>query len=233
MFYTIMSILITGSSGLIGKYLKNELSQNYDIIELDFNNNPSIDATNEQSVKSFFKSNNNKNIKYIINCIGIPDAVPLSAESILDIDYNYFKKMVDINLNAVFLIIKECYRIHKDSLKDIINISSLYSVVSPRIDLYNGKIKNPAYTASRHGLIGLTKHVATLFGKDKIGVNCIAPGGVTETINDTNFMEKYNKQVPMETTIPLEEILKTINYLFTMNYITGQNIIIDGGYSII
>ena len=228
-----MSILITGSCGLIGKYLKNELSQNYDIIELDYNNIPFIDATNEQSVKSFFESNNNKNIKYIINCIGIPDAVPLSAESILDIDYNYFKKMVDINLNAIFLIIKECYRIYKDSLKNIINISSLYSVVSPRNDLYNGKIKTPAYTASKHGLVGLTKHLATLFGKDKISVNCIAPGGVTETIKDDIFIKKYNEQVPMETTIPLEEILKTIKYLFEMNYITGQNIIIDGGYSII
>ena len=228
-----MSILITGSSGLIGKYLKDKLIENYDIIELDYNNTNSVDATNEYSVYSFFQLNKDKQIKYIINCIGIPDAVPLSAETILDIDYNYFKKMMDINLNAIFLIIKECYRTQKSNLKQIINISSLYSIVSPRLDLYNGKIKNPAYTASKHGLIGLTKHIATLFGKDKIGVNCIAPGGVRETINDTNFIEKYNKQVPMETTIPLEEILKTINYLFTMNYITGQNIIIDGGYSII
>jgi NAD(P)-dependent dehydrogenase (short-subunit alcohol dehydrogenase family) len=227
-----MSILLTGSSGLIGNYLKNELSKKYDIVELDFNNKPSIDATDENAVKNFFKLMQNKKIKYIINCIGIPD-FPLTSSSILDIDYNYFKKMVDINLNAIFLIIKECYRIHKDSLKNIINISSLYSVVSPRNDLYNGKIKTPAYTASKHGLVGLTKHLATLFGKDKISVNCIAPGGVTETIKDAIFIEKYNKQVPMETTIPLEEILKTINYLFVMNYITGQNIIIDGGYSII
>ena len=228
-----MSILITGSSGLIGKYLKDKLIENYDIIELDYNNINSVDATNEYSVYTFFELNKDKQIKYIINCIGIPDAVPLSAESILDIDYNYFKKMMDINLNAIFLIIKECYRTQKSNLKHIINISSIYSIVSPRLGLYNGKIKNPAYTASKHGLIGLTKHIATLFGKDKIGVNCIAPGGVTETISDTNFIEKYNKQVPMETTIPLEEILKTINYLFAMNYITGQNIIIDGGYSII
>jgi len=228
-----MSILITGSSGLIGKYLKDKLIENYDIIELDYNNTNSVDATNEYSVYSFFQLNKDKQIKYIINCIGIPDAVPLSAETILDIDYNYFKKMMDINLNAIFLIIKECYRTQKSNLKQIINISSLYSIVSPRLDLYNGKIKNPAYTASKHGLIGLTKHIATLFGKDKIGVNCIAPGGVRETINDTNFIEKYNKQVPMETTIPLEEILKTIKYLFEMNYITGQNIIVDGGYSII
>ena len=74
-----MSILLTGSSGLIGNYLKEHLSNAFDIIELDFKNEPSIDATNENSVKSFFDSLENKKIKYIINCIGIPDAVPLKA----------------------------------------------------------------------------------------------------------------------------------------------------------
>lgn len=228
-----MSILLTGSSGLIGNYLKEHLSNTFDIIELDFNNEPSVDATNEDSVKSFFGSLENKKIKYIINCIGIPDAVPLKAENILDIDINYFKKMVDINLNAIFIIIKECYRKYKDNLEHIINISSLYSVVSPRIDLYNGKIKNPAYTASKHGLIGLSKHLAVILAQDNIKVNCIAPGGVQETITDKNFLEKYNNQVPLKTTIPLNEVLKTIEYLFNMNMITGQNIIIDGGYSLI
>ena len=228
-----MSVLLTGSSGLIGSYLKVNLSNSYDIIELDFNNKPSTDATNEDSVKSFFDSLENKKIKYIINCIGIPDAVPLKAENILDIDINYFKKMVDINLNAVFIIIKECYRKFKDHLDHIINISSLYSAVAPRTDLYNGKIKNPAYTASKHGLIGLSKHLAVILAQDNIKVNCIAPGGVQETINDKNFLEKYNNQVPLKTTIPLNEVLKTVEYLFNMNTITGQNIIIDGGYSII
>jgi len=229
----IMSILLTGSAGLIGNYLKENLSDCYNIIELDFNNNPSVDATNENSVKSFFNSLENKKIKYIINCIGIPDAVPLKAENILDIDIDYFKKMVDINLNSVFIIIKECYRKYKDDLVHIINISSLYSLVSPRTDLYNGKIKNPAYTASKHGLIGLSKHLAVILAKDNIKVNCIAPGGVHETINDKNFLKNYTNQVPLKTTIPLDEIFKTVEYLFNMNTITGQNIVIDGGYSII
>lgn len=228
-----MSILLTGSSGLIGNYLKEHLSNTYDIIELDFNNNPSVDATNEDSVKLFFNSLENKKIKYIINCIGIPDAVPLKAENILDIDINYFKKMIDINLNAVFIIIKQAYRKFKNDLEHIINISSLYSVVAPRTDLYNGKIKNPAYTASKHGLIGLSKHLAVILAQDNIKVNCIAPGGVQETINDKNFLENYNNQVPLKTTIPLNQLLKTAEYLFNMNTITGQNIVIDGGYSII
>lgn len=228
-----MSILITGSNGAIGKIIKKYFSdKDEDILELDLNNTYSVNATDEKSVKTFFETFSNKKIKTIVNCIGIPDAVPLSATNILDIDMNYFKKMIDINLNSIFLIIKECYRYNKDSLKNIINISSMYSVVSPRLDLYNGKIKNPAYTASKHGLIGLTKHLAVILAKDNIQVNCIAPGGVKETIHDKDFIEKYNNQVPMNTTITIGEIIKTINYLMEMNTITGQNIVIDGGYTL-
>jgi NAD(P)-dependent dehydrogenase (short-subunit alcohol dehydrogenase family) len=227
-------ILLTGSSGVIGKEIKKYLlSKGKHLLELDLLGDPSVDATNEDSVKKFFEMHKEKKIETIINCVGIPDAVPLKAKTILDIDTNYFKKMIDVNLNAVFIIIKECYRLNKDSLKNIINISSLYSVVSPRLDLYNGKIKNPAYTASKHGLIGLTKHLAVILAEDNIRVNCIGPGGVKETINDKDFIVKYNKQVPLKTTIPINEVMKTITYLLSMETITGQNIIVDGGYSLI
>ena len=141
--------------------------------------------------------------------------------------------MIDVNLNSIFIIIKECFRYHSDTLKNIINISSIYSIVSPRLDLYNGHIKNPAYTASKHGLIGLTKHLAVILAKDNIRVNCIATGGVTETIKDNSFIKKYNNNVPLKTTISISEIFKTINYLLAMETITGQNIIIDGGYSVL
>jgi NAD(P)-dependent dehydrogenase (short-subunit alcohol dehydrogenase family) len=229
-----MYILLTGSKGAIGKEIKKELlDQNKNILELDLLGNPSIDATNEDSVRKFFEIYKEKKIDTIINCIGIPDSVPLKTETILDIDITYFKKMIDINLNAVFIIIKECYRKNKTHLKNVINISSLYSVVSPRLDLYDSKIKNPAYTASKHGIIGLTKHLAVILANDNIKINCIAPGGIKETINDRDFIEKYNKQVPLKTTIPINEIIKTINYLLSMGTITGQNLIIDGGYSLI
>ena len=106
-----MYILLTGSSGAIGKEIKNYiLKQNKQILELDLLSEPSIDATDEVSVKKFFELHKDKKIETIINCVGIPDAVPLKAKTILDIDTNYFKKMIDVNLNAVFIIIKECYR---------------------------------------------------------------------------------------------------------------------------
>ena len=56
---------------------------------------------------------------------------------------------------------------------------------------------------------------------------------MTETIDNKDFINKYNNQVPMETTISIDEIIKTINYLLQMDTITGQNIVVDGGYTII
>ncbi len=227
-------ILLTGSSGAIGKEIKKFLIRKKEnILELDLLGNPSVDATNEKSVKKFFDIHKNKNITKIINCIGIPDAIPLTAKTILDIDINYFKKMIDVNLNSIFLIIKECYRNNEGILNNIINISSIYSVVSPRLDLYNDKIKNPAYTASKHGLVGLTKHLAVILAKDNIKINCISPGGIKETINDQCFLDNYKKHIPLNEITTIKEIETSIEYLFSMNNITGQNIVIAGGYSLI
>ena len=79
-------ILLTGSSGAIGKEIKRILKEGRwgeNIIELDLLGNPSVDATNEKAVKDFFEIHKNKKITKIINCVGIPDAIPLKAETIL------------------------------------------------------------------------------------------------------------------------------------------------------
>ena len=90
-------ILLTGSNGQIGKQIKTECQSKFKILELDLMAEPSIDATKESDVCAFFELHKDKKIDTIINCVGIPDAVPLKAETILDIDTNYFKKMIDVN----------------------------------------------------------------------------------------------------------------------------------------
>lgn len=223
-----VNILLTGSEGNIGKKIKELLKKDHEVIEMDIKGSPSVDATDEFQVRNFLKG---KKVEIIINCIGIPDSLPLKAENILDIDTSYFKKMIDINLNSVFIVIKEVYRECKSTLRNVINISSFYSIVSPRTDLYEGKIKNPAYTASKHGLVGLTKHMAAVLGKDKIRVNCISPGAVVDTIADNKFLEKYKKHVPLETAITILDIFNSIKYLLDTNNVNGHNLILDAGYT--
>lgn len=235
-----MIILIAGSSGYIGSNVLNKLSgleSENEIIQLDIKNefNP-VNVLNEDDVCNFFNTLKEKydKIDVFINCIGIPDTCDkLTFNDITDITLDSFKNLIDINLTATFVLIREFVRYYPNSDSNIINISSIYSEVSPRLDLYNGSIKNPGYIASKTGLVGLTKYLAVLIAKYNIKINCIAPAAVKDTPGvEGEFLEKYNKQVPLERPVNFDDIMKVINMLINNENITGQNIIIDGGYSL-
>lgn len=236
------TVIISGSCGLIGSFIKKRLvDQGVQVVDLDINNPVCpVDATDEYQVGEFFKSLSNNNsgnsginkIDALINCIGIPNSAnKLPHTDLTQVSLESFNQLIDVNLSSVFLIIREFAKYYTDST--IINISSLYSVVSPRLDLYNGHIKHPGYIASKFGLIGLTKYLAVLLADKNISVNCIAPAAVAETIGvDNAFLEKYNKQVPMKRPVSMEEVHNCIEMLMKTRGITGQNLIIDGGYSL-
>ena len=124
----------------------------------------------------------------------------------------------------------------------MIQISSIYGIVSPDFDIYkNSKYKgeimsSPAvYSASKAGVIGLTKWLASYWGKKNIKVNCIVPGGIEDSSSqDSTFSKNYNKKVPLSRLAKAEDIIPTILFLSSdaSSYITGQSLVIDGGYSI-
>jgi NAD(P)-dependent dehydrogenase (short-subunit alcohol dehydrogenase family) len=234
-----MNILITGSYGFIGSYLKRELTkQGHVIIDFDLHDpNFPVNACIESEVIAYFDylKTKHERIDALINCIGIPNSAnQLPHTDVTEISTDSFKDLVDINLTAVFTIVREFTRTFGETKGgSVINISSLYSVVSPRLDLYDGKIKHPGYIASKFGLVGLTKYLAVLLASRGITVNCIAPAAVAETLGvGGSFLEKYNAQVPMKKPVAMSEILGVITMLIHSQTITGQNIIIDGGYTL-
>lgn len=238
-----MIILITGSSGLIGTYLKNEFLKNPEnqIIEMDLHSEYPVDATKEEEVQKYFEkiSGEYEYIDLLVNCIGIPNSAnKLPFKDITEVTTDSFRQLIDVNLSAVFIICKEFVKAFGDHSTPpqppkIVNISSLYSLVSPRLDLYGGNIKHPGYTASKHGLVGLTKNLAILLAERGISVNCIAPAAVAETVGvNSKFLEQYNEQVPMKRPVRMQEIYNAIEYIIKCANVTGQNLIIDGGYSL-
>ena len=144
-----------------------------------------------------------------------------------------WQKTIDINLTGVFLVAREAGRLIKASSKCgvIINISSIYGVVGPDHRIYEGQpFKSfPGYSASKSGVIGLTKWLATWWGGD-IRVNCVSPGGVFNQHNK-EFVEAYSDRVPMGRMAEREELVGILLYLLSSSssYVTGQNFIIDGG----
>ncbi len=146
-----------------------------------------------------------------------------------------WQKAIDINLTGAFLFAREIGKHFKmGNGGSLINISSIYGVVGPDHKIYEGQTFNtfPAYSASKAGIIGLTKWLATLWGKDNIRVNCVTPGGVFNNHN-VKFSDAYGKKTPIGRMANDHEITGALIYLLSdsSKYCTGQNIIVDGGFT--
>jgi NAD(P)-dependent dehydrogenase (short-subunit alcohol dehydrogenase family) len=121
----------------------------------------------------------------------------------------------------------------KSSHPSVINIASIYGSIVPDFSIYNEtKISNPPeYSCSKAALIYLTKWISKNF-INKIRVNSISPGGIYRK-QEKIFIEKYKKKTKFNRMTYEKDILNSIIFLASAKsgYVTGQNIIVDGGFS--
>jgi NAD(P)-dependent dehydrogenase (short-subunit alcohol dehydrogenase family) len=119
----------------------------------------------------------------------------------------------------------------------IVNVLSIYGIVAPDQRIYEGSeyegrpINTPAvYSASKAGLWGLTKYLASYWGSSGVRVNAITPGGVFSGQNDT-FVDAYSRRTMLGRMAQPEEIAAAASFLTSdgSSYVTGQNIVVDGG----
>ena len=107
-------------------------------------------------------------------------------------------------------------------------------MVSGDMRIYkNGDRRTPEiYGATKAAVINLTKYFATYMAPNNVRVNCISPGGIYNN-QDNDFVENYSKKVPMNRMGNENELLSTVEYLLSdqSSYVTGQNIIVDGGFT--
>jgi len=238
-------IIITGGSGLLGKEIITCLDENLAIVinfEINIKTSDDLkvincDITDQISVKSA--------IKKVISKFGridglINNAYPRTHDwgtIFEDIKYDSWKKNIDFQLNSYFYISQQVskYMIKQQS-GSIINIASIYGSVGPDFTLYdNTKMTMPAaYSAIKGGIINFTRYLASYLGKYNINVNTISPGGIYDNQNST-FVENYNKKVPMKRMGTPKDIAPSVIFLLSdqAKYITGQNLIIDGGWTAI
>jgi NAD(P)-dependent dehydrogenase (short-subunit alcohol dehydrogenase family) len=146
-----------------------------------------------------------------------------------------WQKAIDINLTGSFLFAREAGRVLKTGGGgSLINVASLYGVVGPDHRIYDGQTFQsfPAYSASKAGIIGLTRWLATWWGKDGVRVNCVSPGGVFNDHSES-FSAAYGNRTPLGRMADRNEITGIFIYLLSdsSRYCTGQNFVIDGGYT--
>ena len=144
-----------------------------------------------------------------------------------------WQKAIDINLTGAFLFAREAGKILKEGGGgSLINVASIYGVVGPDHRLYDDQPFQsfPAYSASKAGIIGLTRWLATWWAKDFVRVNSVSPGGVYNNHNE-RFAASYGNRTPMGRMANRDEITGVLIYLLSDSscYCTGQNFTIDGG----
>lgn len=151
-----------------------------------------------------------------------------------------WREVMAVNLDGMFLVAREIGgRMAKRGKGSIIQTASIYGVMGPDQRIYEGSHymdrpinTPPVYSASKAGVVGLTKYLATYWGASGVRVNTLTPGGVESGQNDT-FKQRYGARVPLGRMALPDEMTGALVFLASdaSSYVTGQNIHVDGGLS--
>ena len=238
-------IIITGGNGLIGKSLIKKIkSENAICINADLHNqttddlsNIICDVTNDISIDNA--------INLVLKKYGKIDGLVNNAYPRTE-DWGYkfekiqidsWKSNIDMQLNSVFVFCQKVLpHMVLNKSGSIVNIGSIYGTVGPDFNVYdNTDLTMPAaYSAIKGGVINLTRYLSSYYGKNKIRVNCVSPGGIFNN-QPLEFVKNYENKVPMKRMGTPEDISPAVSFLLSddSSYITGQNLIIDGGWTTI
>lgn len=150
----------------------------------------------------------------------------------VDIDEEEWDRVISINLKSVWLCMKyEIPRMLEQGGGAIINMSSLAGI--------RGRGNTVAYSASKHGIIGITKTAALEYAKKGIRINAVCPGltesGMTAGLSErSELAEKLIRKIPMGHMGLSENIADSVIWLCadTSSFMTGQVIVLDGGETV-
>ncbi len=181
----------------------------------------------------------------LVNNAGIdspPSAPPEETGPFEDYPEVSWDKVLDVNLKGVFL----CCQVIGGSMArgkggSIINISSIYGMVSPDQGIYEfrrqrGEVffKPIAYSASKSGLYNLTRYLGAYWAKKGVRVNTLTLSGVFND-QDPEFLKSYCDRIPIGRMANPDEYNGAVLFLASKasSYMTGSNLIVDGGWTAI
>jgi 2-dehydro-3-deoxy-D-gluconate 5-dehydrogenase len=183
------------------------------------------DVSSAEAIKEAFSDIATLKVDILINNAGSISRAP-AAEAQME-EWN---RIIDTNLNSVFQISQACGRaMIAQGNGTIINIASLLS--------FQGGISVPAYTASKHGVAGVTKALANEWGSRGVTVNAIAPGYIS-TDNTAALRADADRNTSILARIPIgrwgnpDDIASVAVFLASpaARYINGEVLTVDGGW---
>jgi NAD(P)-dependent dehydrogenase (short-subunit alcohol dehydrogenase family) len=236
-------IIVTGGNGLLGSEIILQLKKQGALVinlEINIKTNDELtevecDITNPKSIIDSIELIKKKYSKIdgLVN-----NAYPRTIDwgnKFEDIQIESWKSNVDMQMNSIFYLSQRVLEIMQlQKFGSIVNMASIYGVVGPDFSLYeNTEMTMPAaYAAIKGGVINFTRYLSSYYGKYNIRVNCISPGGIYNNQSEI-FVKNYESKVPMNRMGKSSDIAPAVCFMLSdeSSYITGQNIIIDGGWT--
>ena len=234
------NIIVTGASGGIGnsiiqklhEYGSNILASGTKVEKLDeikkkYKNVKTLkfDISQSEKIEEFIENASNElggNLDCIVNNAGITQdnlGIRMSIEE--------WKKVIDINLTSTFLMSKFAIKkMLKNKKGKIINITSVVG--------HTGNLGQANYTASKAGIVAMSKSLAMEYAKKNLNINCISPGfiktAMTAQINE-KFKENIISKIPSGRLGEPEDIANAVLFLTSnlSDYINGETIHVNGG----
>ncbi len=234
------NIIVTGASGGIGNSIIKKLSQsganilasgtkiekleelkkNFEKIKI-----LKFDISQKDKIEDFIENATNElngSLDCIVNNAGITQdnlAIRMSLEE--------WQKVIDINLTSTFLMSKfSIKKMLKNKAGKIVNITSVVG--------HTGNLGQTNYTASKAGIIAMSKSLAIEYAKKNININCISPGFIKTAMTDKidhKFKEIIVSKIPSGRLGEPEDIANAVLFLLSnqSNYINGETLHVNGG----
>tara|TARA_Y100001970_G_scaffold292466_1_gene433855 strand:+ start:492 stop:1229 length:738 start_codon:yes stop_codon:yes gene_type:complete len=235
-----LNIVLTGATGGIGSAILEKLVSSGANILATGTNEEKLKSINEKyksvkterfdisahgEIENFINRANEllgNKIDVLINNAGITKdnlSIRMKEEE--------WNKVININLTAAFLLSKNVIKkMIKNKKGKIINITSVVG--------HTGNIGQANYSASKAGLVAMSKSLALEYGKKNININCVSPGFITSDmtnkIND-DYKQLLKSKIPLNRFGDPKEVANTVIFLCSnlSDYITGETIHVNGG----
>ena len=234
------NIIVTGASGGIGNSIVEKLSQNganilatgtrmkkLEELKEKFSNIKILkfDISQHDKIEEFIE-NATKELGGSLDCI-VNNAGITKDNLTIRMSLEEWSKVININLTSTFLMCKySIKKMLKNKSGKIINITSVVG--------HTGNAGQANYTASKAGIVAMSKSLAIEYAKKNINVNCISPGFISTAMTDQideKFKETIIAKIPSNRLGKPKDIANAVNFLSSdqSDYINGETLHVNGG----
>ncbi|MBD1144810.1 3-oxoacyl-[acyl-carrier-protein] reductase [Pelagibacterales bacterium SAG-MED37] len=233
-------IIITGATGGIGNSIVKKLSdsgakilatgtrlEKLEELKSKFKNTEILkfDISKGEEIEEFIE-NATKQLGGGLDCL-INNAGITQDNLAIRMNIDEWKKVININLTSTFLLSKFAVKkMLKNKYGKIINITSVVG--------HTGNLGQANYTASKAGIVAMSKSLAIEYAKKNININCISPGFIKTEMTDKideKFKETIISKIPSSRLGEPEDVANAVLFLASdqSNYINGETIHVNGG----